>query len=175
MTRTLSILLVLLVGTSFAGLPVGSASWGKGKQVRATGYQPVQTVRNCGRSNAPHIDADTGGGPVGAWTGTRLEEWHAACALPRRSPVYSYGTVIYAGSPLNRYFIIVDCGGGVKSNQVDFCFIKATELRAFGRRQGELRRSWVNTWRVGKVTRSQARTWSYAQLIRQLNLPEFPE
>jgi len=126
-------------------------------QFRATAYQPHQTVKNCGRSNRPWIDS-TGGGPNGAWTGKRLEPWHCAVAS-RRTKALPYGTIIKVGSPINREMLVVDCGPGVRSNQLDFCFIYEKDYDKFIHDQGELRRRWVNVWVTGKIGRKAARTW----------------
>jgi 3D (Asp-Asp-Asp) domain-containing protein len=147
---------LLLTALLAATIPVPDRS--PDKVCLATGYQPNQTVTNCGRDNRPHIDKATGGGPNAAWTGQRLEDWH--CAVSQFRPrSFEYGTILAIGHPVNRKVLVVDCGPAVRSNQVDVCFIWSKHYKAFEKAQGEYGTRRVNVWKVGKVSREEARRW----------------
>ena len=122
-------------------------------RVRLTGYQPHQ------KRNRPWIDR-TGGGPNSAWIGAQLEDYHCAVSLPWRKQCVPYGTVCLVGSPVERYVLAVDCGPGVRANQIDLCFVWAKDYRAFIRAQGKAGRHYANVWPIRKLTKAEARTWT---------------
>jgi len=147
---------LLLTAVLSATIPVPHRA--PDKVCLATGYQPNQTVANCGRDNRPHIDKCAGGGPNAAWTGQRLEDWH--CAVSQSKPrAFEYGDILVIGDPVNRKVLVVDCGPGVRADQVDVCFIWSKQYRAFMKAQAARGTRRVNVWKVGKVSREEARRW----------------
>ena len=123
---------------------------------RITGYQPRQTLANCGRNNQPWVDRHCFGWAV-RWN-FRAEDWH--CAVSSRvTPAVPLGTVLVIGAPVNRIVLACDTGPGVRSNQVDICYIWANEMQDMFRQQARLRQTWANVWVVGRVPRAQARNW----------------
>ena len=123
---------------------------------RITGYQPRQTLANCGRNNQPWVDRHCFGWAV-RWN-FRAEDWH--CAVSSRvTPAVPLGTVLVIGAPVNRIVLACDTGPGVRSNQVDICYIWAKHYKAFDKAQGAYGTRKVNVWKVGKLTREAARKW----------------
>lgn len=123
---------------------------------RVTGYQPRQTVANCGRDNSPHIDKFCFGWAV-RW-GYRAEDWHCAVAS-KATPRVPLGTVLVIGAPVNRIVLACDTGPGVKTNQIDVCYIWSRDMTDMFRQQARMKQTWANVWVVGRVPRAQARNW----------------
>jgi 3D (Asp-Asp-Asp) domain-containing protein len=115
----------------------------------ATAYQPHQ------RDNKPHLDR-WGGGPNAAWTGQHLERWH--CAVGKAVPL---GTKLWVGYPVNGMMLAVDTGPGVRGKHLDICCPDPALFRRIDKWcQTQEPRATVRVWKLGKLTRAQARAWT---------------
>lgn len=125
--------------------------------VLATAYQPNQ------RDNRPHHDSSKGGGANAGWTGQHLEPWHCAVggSYVRGKWVcgpIALGTKLWIGSPVNRLVVGVDTGGQVHGLHLDICEPNPKKYLALGRALDRWKGR-VNVWRIGKLSKEQARRW----------------
>jgi hypothetical protein len=116
--------------------------------VRVTSYCPHGPGTR-GKLNGRWVDGP-GGGPTAAWTGQVLYGYHCATS-PGTIPS---GTKLWVGSPVNRMLLAVDTGGAVNGRHIDVCVPDARAFLNSGHIHGR-----AKVWRLGRMTRAQARSW----------------
>lgn len=109
-------------------------------------------------SDKNYLDPGTGGGPDGCtWINpngrkldsVRLKPGYVAADLKH----YPTGTVMYAGAPFNRSWIVVDCGPGVRGRRhIDVYHADWSDWNWYAANVSGP----VNVWVLGRITRAQA-------------------
>ena len=116
--------------------------------LRATTYCPHGPGQR-GRIHGHWADGP-GGGATAGWTGQILYNYH--CAVdPHIVPL---GTKLWVAKPFNRLVIAVDTGPDIQGHRIDMCFVNARDFLDHGNIDQRVR-----VWKVGKLTRAQARRW----------------